>query len=173
SPQSPEALFARARAKTQVGELDDAESLLQQAINIKTDYAPARFLLAQIEAQAGNIAAAIEETRNTQFLLPNDIGVLFQLGLLYYQDGQFKNAQQVFERAIELNPNYSNARYFLGLIYDLQGDREGAIEQFENIVELNPDSAEIKQILSNLRNGRPALEGIPPPEDRETPPLNE
>lgn len=174
NPRSPEALFARARANTQIGELDDAFSLLRQAIEIKTDYAPARFLLAQIEAQRGNIASAIEETRNTQFLLPEDIGVLFQLGLLYYQDSQFENARQVFERAVELNPNYSNARYFLGIIYDRQGNIDSAISQFERIAELNPDNAEVKQILGNLYGSHPALEGItPPPEDRGTSPIEE
>ncbi|MDP2676967.1 MAG: tetratricopeptide repeat protein [bacterium] len=173
SPQSPEALFVRARANVQVGEFDDAESLLEQAIGIKTDYAPARFLLAQIKAQTGDINSAIEETRNTQFLLPNDIGVLFQLGLLYYQSDQFENARQVFERAIELNPNYSNARYFLGIIYDRQGDKDAAMIQFERVEELNPSVQEVKQILSNLRGGKQALEGIPPPEDRETSPLEE
>ncbi|MBI4114819.1 MAG: tetratricopeptide repeat protein [Candidatus Niyogibacteria bacterium] len=172
NPRNPEALFARARVQVQLGNLDDANSLLQQAINIKSDYAPARFLLAQIEAQQGNTKGAIEETRNAQFLLPKDIGVLFQLGILYYQDGQFENARQVFERAIELNQNYSNARYFLGLIYDRQGDTETAISHFERVSELNPDNDEVRRILTNLRSGAPALENItPPPEERKSPPV--
>lgn len=174
SPRSPEALFFRARVNAQTGNSGDARVLLREANEIKTDYAPARFLLAQIEVGAGNISEAIQEMRNTQFLVPNDIGVLFQLGLLYYQDGQFENARIVFERAVELNPNYSNARYFLGLLYDRAGNTETAIAHFEQIEALNPANAEVKKILFNMRKGKAALEGIaPPPEERKTPPLDE
>lgn len=175
SPRSPEALFARARILVQKRSFEEGRKLLREANSIKSDYAPARFLLAQLEAQAGNLDEAINETRNAQFLVPNDIGVLFQLGILYYQAGQFDNAEQVFLRAIELNENYSNARYFLGLIYDRRGDKENAIGQFERIAELNPSNTEVKQILSNLRQAKPALTNIAPPapEDRSSLPIEE
>jgi len=59
-----------------------------------------------------------------------------------------------------LDKNYSNARYFLGLIYDKEENKEKAIEQFTKIAELNPDNEEVKKILTNLREGKSALEGI-------------
>lgn len=175
SPRSPEALLARARVLAQKRSFNEAKNLLRAANEIKSDYAPTRFLLAQLEAQSGNVKEAITESRNTQFLVPNDIGVLFQLGLLYYQDGQFDNARQVFLRAIELNENYSNARYFLGLIYDRQGEKENAIAEFKRIAELNSSNEEVAQILSNLREGKSALADIAPPapEDRSAPPVEE
>ncbi len=71
-------------------------------------------------------------------------------------------AQAEFERAVLLDPNYSNARYFLGLIYDKKGDKKAAIEQFEKIEKFNPDNKEVKTILANLREGKPALEGVAP-----------
>ncbi|GAI09342.1 unnamed protein product, partial [marine sediment metagenome] len=64
------------------------------------------------------------------------------------------------ERAVELSPAYSNARYFLGLIYDRKGKTQEAIKQFEVIAGLNPENQEVKKILSNLKAGKPALEGI-------------
>jgi tetratricopeptide (TPR) repeat protein len=110
-------------------------------------------------------------------LAPNDIGVLFQLGLLYYQDNNLDNSRLSLERAISLNENYANARYFLGLIYDKQGDKDKAIEQFENIAKTNPDNQEIQKILNNLMAGRSALKEISPPakapEKREKPPISE
>ena len=110
-------------------------------------------------------------------MAPNDVGVLFQLGLLYYQNKNYDTGRLAFEKIISLNQNYSNARYFLGLIYDRQGNKENAIAQFKKIEELNPDNAEIKKILNNLTAGKPALENISPPqpapEKREEPPVKE
>ena len=106
---------------------------------------------------------------------PLDIGIAFQLGLLYYQTNDLANAQGEFLRAVSINENYSNARYFLGLIYDRRGEREKAIQEFERIQVFNPDNEEVKKILANLRAGKRALTGIapPPPEDRTEPPVEQ
>ena len=94
----------------------------------------------------------------------------FQLGLIYYNDNKLEKARLEFERAVAFSPDYSNARYFLGLIYDKQGNKQGALGQFENISKLNPDNQEVKNILNNLRSGKPALEEIvqsqPPIEEK-------
>jgi len=60
----------------------------------------------------------------------------------------------------------------MGLIYDTEGKKEEAIEQFEKIAELNPDNSLVKKILENLKNNKPALEGITPsqPPIEELPP---
>lgn len=174
-PLNPEYLVAKARVSIQSNDLGNARDFLQKAIILKPDYVVSNFLLAQMEAAAGNLDEAIKRNRDAQFLAPNDIGILFQLGLLYYQKKDYDSAKIVFERAVVLNENYSNARYFAGLIYDREGNKEKALEQFEKIKNLNPDNQEIKNILKNIRADRPALEGIAPPapapEKREKPPL--
>ncbi len=174
-PLNPENLLLKARLLIQNNNLEDAKISLQKAVNLKKDYAASNFLLAQVEAQTGNIKEAINKTKDAQFLAPNDIGILFQLGLLYYQDKDFENSKLVFEKTVLLNDNYSNARYFLGLIYDNQNEKQKAIEQFEKIDVLNPDNEEVKNILANLKNGKKALSEITPPakapEKRENPPI--
>ena len=78
---------------------------------------------------------------------------------------------------MSLNENYSNARYFLGLIYDRKGVKDRSIEEFVKIEAINPDNQEVKKILTNLRSGRGALDGIvppaPPPERRAETPVRE
>ena len=174
-PVNPDYFIAKARVLLQTNKTDEAKNALKEAINLKGDYATPNFILAQIEAVSGNLAEAIKRARDAQFLAPNDIGIAFQLGLLYYQNQDYENAKQVFKRTVVLNENYSNARYFLGLIYDREGDKEKAIEEFKKIEILNPDNQEVKKILDNLKNGKPALEKIAPPapqpEQRETPPV--
>ncbi len=154
--------------------LGSAERAFGRAIEVKSDYAPAHFLLAQAAIRRGSIAEAIRNTENARQAAPFDIGIAFQLGLLYYQNDNLARARQEFERALTINSNYSNARYFLGLIYSRQGERNSAIQEFERIREFNPDNDEVKRILANLRAGRTALDGIvppaePPEERKETP----
>jgi len=146
-----------------------AREYFQKALDLKSDYAPARFQLALIYISENKIAEAIGEMENAKRDSPNDVGVAFQLGLLYYQDKQYDNAKAELERTVGLNENYSNARYFLGLIYDREGKKNEAISQFEKIEKLNPDNEEVKKILVNLREGRGALEGVTPAQ----PPIEE
>lgn len=163
-PSGPEPYLASARVELLQNDLPQAREFLKKAIELKSDYAPAHFLLAQLEAQTGNVDLAIESAETTALLAPGDVGVLFQLGLLYYQSQRFNDAKVVLERAVSLNDNYSNARYFLGLIHSREGEREKALKQFLRIQELNPANDEVKRIIENLRQGREALFGISPPE---------
>ena len=168
-PKNPSNYLALARVEISKNELDKAVSNLEKSLELKNDYAPARFLLVQVFDRQGKLADAIKKAEELVMLNNADVGALFQLGFLYYKNSQFNESRQVLERTIELSPNYSNARYFLGLIYDgstslTTSDKKAkALEQFEKIAELNPDNNEIKLILKNLKAGKPALFGIAPP----------
>ena len=145
------------------GYLDKAASNLDKSLQLKSDYAPARFLLVQVYDRQGKLADAIKKAEELVMLNNTDVGALFQLGFLYYKNSQFDQSKLVLEKTVELSPNYSNARYFLGLIYDRNGDKTSAITQFTQIESLNPDNSEIKLILKNLKANKPALFGIAPP----------
>lgn len=160
--------------QSRVSSLLEVEKALQKAIGVKQDFAGAHFLLAQTALRLGNVKGAIDSVEKARAAAPFDIGIAFQLGLLYYQNGDFNRAGGEFLRAISLNENYSNARYFLGLIYDRNGNKAGAIFEFEKVQSLNPDNQEVKKILENLRSGRGALDAIVPPAEapekrKETP----
>ena len=165
--------LVQARSQT----LDRVEKILQDAVNLKPDLAATHFLLAQVALRQGNIQKAIQSTENAKRAAPLDIGIAFQLGLLYYQNNNFDLSRAEFERALSINPQYSNARYFLGLVYSRTNNTDAAIAQFEEIGKYNPDNQEVKQILNNLHMGKPALDGIAPPatppEQRSQPPVAE
>lgn len=157
--------------------LQEIMTVLQKAVEIKPDLADSHFLATQAALRLGNVSAAIASAEKAKLVAPFEIGIAFQLGVLYYQSGDIDKAQIEFERAVAMNNNYSNARYFLGLIYDRKGDKQKAIGQFEQIEALNPINQEVKHILENLRANTSALEGIvppaPPPERRNVTPITE
>lgn len=72
------------------------------------------------------------------------------LGGLYYQLGQYDNAIQQFNQAINLKRDYANAYYNLGHAYEAKGDAAslttalGAYQQVKALVE--PGSADAKKI---------------------------
>lgn len=140
--------------------LSRAQSYFKQAIELKSDYAPAHFQLAGVYQEQGKQIEAIGELERARDSAPFDIGLAFQLGLIYYQNEEYQKARLEFEKTVSLNLNYANALYFLGLSYDQLGDKEKAIEKFKRVSALNPDNSEVKRILENLRAGRKALAGI-------------
>lgn len=143
--------------------LQEIMQVLQKAVEQKPDLADSHFLATQAALRLGNVPAAIASAEKAKLAAPFDIGIAFQLGVLYYQSGDADKAQIEFERSVAMNNNYSNARYFLGLIYDRKGDKKRAIQQFEQIETLNPANQEVKHILENLRAGKSSLDGIVPP----------
>lgn len=138
-----------------------AEETLKKSVEVKPDYALALFELALVYDRSGKSNEAINSMIQTKNLYPQDIGVAFQLGLLYYKKADWALARVEFERAVLIDQNYSNARYFLGLVYDQLGNKIAAINQFNEVAKLNPDNQDVKNILANLRAGKPAIAEVP------------
>ncbi len=177
NPESPAILLGNARLEISNGNNKEGRAYISKALAKKQNYTEAVFFLSQLEARDGNIKEAIKKTEDVSLLAPNDITVLFQLGLLKYNDRDYDGAVSAFERAISLNSDYANAKYFLGLSYQKVGRAEDAIVQFEGVSRTNPDNQEVKNIITNLRAGRaPFADVLPPnnkPETRKKPPINE
>mgnify|MGYP001578597533 CR=1 FL=1 len=62
---------------------EKAIKLLSDAVKMKSDYAEAHFTLAQLYVAQGKLDEAIHSAEQTTQLVPNNVGVLFKLGLLY------------------------------------------------------------------------------------------
>lgn len=140
--------------------LNKAKERFEKAIELKSDFASARFQLAQTYKAMGKTVEAIIELEKAKTVASTDIGLAFQLGLVYYQSNDYDKAQKELERAVSLDDKYANALYFLGLVYDKKGDRDKAKSVIEKVLELNPNNEEIKKVLENLNSGKSALEGI-------------
>ncbi len=133
---------------------------IEKAISLKADYLPAYFLQAVIDVRNGKTADAIKKLEELKIALPDDADLAFQLGVMYYNNGQFEESKPELERSLELNSSLVGSHYFLGLVADKAGDKEEAIRHFEVLTKLNPDNNNFTKILENLRAGKEALDGI-------------
>jgi len=175
NPKNPGIHLMLARTEISRGDLIKAKEHISGALELKSNYTEAIFLLSQIQAGEGKLGVAIETAEKASILSPNDIGVFFQLGFLKYQKKDYRGAISALERAVALQPVYSNAKYFLGLSYAKVGRTTDAILQFQDIEYLNPGNAEVEKVLNNLKNGRDLFADIAPPlpEDRDGLPIEE
>jgi tetratricopeptide (TPR) repeat protein len=177
SPTNPNIPLLMARLEVAHNDLEKARGYANQAIALKQSFADAHFLIAQIEATEGHIAAAIPPLQATLQLSPNNPGLFFQLGLLQYDQKDWNGAISSFSSAITQVPNYANAKYFLGLAYQKVGNTAGAIAQFQDLVASNPDNQDVKNVLANLRAGKDPFANVPPPKNQpqngKTPPITQ
>ncbi|MEK7664664.1 MAG: tetratricopeptide repeat protein [Patescibacteria group bacterium] len=140
--------------------LAQAKEQFDKAVQMKSDYASARFQIAMIFREQGETDQAIKTLKEAMTYSPNDVGLSFQTGLIYYQEKDYEKAREEFERTISLSPNYSNGLYYLGLTYYELGQKADALEKFLKVAEINPDNQEVKKIVNNLNSGKRPLEGI-------------
>jgi len=174
NPTNPSIDLAMARLEVTKGDNIEARNLIGRALQKKSNYTDAIFLLSQIEINEGNIAEATRAVEAASLLQPNNPVTFFQLGFLKFNQSDFDGAIVALERAVILNPPYSNAKYFLGLSYHGVGKTKEALLQFMDIEVLNPNNAEVKSIIDNLQSGRAPLSGVgQSPESRDSLPVEE
>lgn len=178
NPLNPTIPLVMARLNLSHKDPEKAKQWIVESLKLKGNYVDAIFFYAQMQVNQGDIKGAIQSVLALAQVSPNEPGLFFQLGLLYYNDKDYESAISAFKRSIDLVPNYANAKYFLGLSYDKIGKTSLAIEQFEGIVQTNPGNDEVNLIIKNLRAGRdPFANAKPPidnkPEKRSTPPIKE
>ena len=178
APYQPIVRVLAARAAYANGDVETARSHISDALTLKQDYTDAYFLLSQIEVQEGNLVEAVRSTEAAVVLAPQNAGLLFQLGVLYYSGNENDGARAAFERAVTLNPEYANALYFLGLTYGRLDEQEKALEVFKRVAELNPANEEVASIIVGLESGSTVAEvferqALSPAEEREELPVVE
>ncbi|HRZ30185.1 MAG TPA: tetratricopeptide repeat protein [Candidatus Paceibacterota bacterium] len=140
--------------------ISKAKDYVNQSLAVKSNYPQAVLLLSQIDVQEGNSDVAARRLEEFLSVYPQyaDASLYFQLGYLKYKNDLYDQAILALGRAVSLVPNFANAKYFLGLSLREIGDKKGALQQFEDISLFNPDNEEIKQLITDLKEGRAPVE---------------
>ncbi len=76
--------------------------------------------------------------------------VYYNLGMLAFEDGNYKRAAERFSQAVEQDENFYLARYYLGVSLLNNQQTEQARKQFERIVETIPNDIKAKMKLAEI-----------------------
>lgn len=159
NPKNPLPYLESAVVEARVKNFAGARGYIEQAINLKSNFTEAFFILSQLEIAEGNVDAAIKSTQAVISLEPQNPARYYQLGVLESANKNILGATAAFEKAVLLDPNYANARYLLALAYDEQGRSPEAKAQLEEILRLNPGNADVTALIGVI-NGEGSLKRL-------------
>lgn len=163
---------AKKTAQTKTDDLlSKAVDAFNKAVELKSDYAPARYNLSLALDRQGKLKDAISRMEEVVTLNPQDVGVGFQLSLMYFRDDRKQEAVRLLEQVVKLSPKFSNARWYLAAMYEEKDDLPMAIAEIEKVLELNPGNELVTRKLDELKKKKgspsaPAEGQLPPPVDQ-------
>jgi cytochrome c-type biogenesis protein CcmH/NrfG len=87
---------------------------------------------------ASDHTAEIEALRQRTLSNPEDADSWIQLGHLYFDSDQFKEAINAYETALKIKPNNPDVLTDLGVMYRRSGNPKEAIAKFDQAISLDP-----------------------------------
>jgi tetratricopeptide (TPR) repeat protein len=84
----------------------------------------------------------IEAYRKAVELDPNSAGALVNLGTIYFNAHQWKEAELYYTQAIEVDPDYALAHFDLANLCDERGNHALALEHYLTALRLSPSYAD-------------------------------
>lgn len=147
-PNHPDALYLLGLVHFQSNQLEQAVSLIQQAISIQPS--PQMYCNLGVVLQAqGNFQDAIHQFHTAISMEPNYAEAFFNLGITFQVMHDLINAESAYQSAISCNPQYAAAFTNLGITLFEQDKFELAIHAYQKSLEISPNSIET---LNNLGN---------------------
>lgn len=86
-----------------------------------------------------NTEAAIAYYEMARLLNPAEVENYIQLGVLYFQQEDYTNAEIVYRQALVISPRHARLYSNLGYLRWLGGDADSALQYYQQALELNPE----------------------------------
>ncbi|MFY8149096.1 MAG: TIGR03032 family protein [Prochlorococcaceae cyanobacterium] len=152
SPVAPElrALFAKARAFQEQGELPEAIAAYQAVLHRDPNLAAAHCNLGAIHHLQGDPEAAAAAYRAALAINPSFALAHLNLGRLLLNQQRWKEAEASLRRAVELQPGSATAHLELATAQRLLGDTVGSIDGCHAALARQPDLPEAWYSLGHL-----------------------
>ena len=131
----------------QKGEVDEAITQYQQALDVNPTYDKARNNLGFALLQKGAVDPAVAQFQKALAINPNYAEAHNNLGNALMQKGQGDEALSEYQKALALNPNYADAHYNLGQALWQMKRTDEATTEFRRTLEINPDHADAHNSL--------------------------
>jgi tetratricopeptide (TPR) repeat protein len=107
----------------------------------------------EMEQTGGPAEEVIEAYKKSLELDPRSAGALVNLGTIYFNAHDWKQAEKYYQAALEADPEYSLAHFDLANLYDERGDRKKALEHYMAALKISPHYADAHYNLALLYQG--------------------
>ena len=132
------------------GNEKEAESYVNGALHVDRKFAPAIFMLANINAKRGDTDKALRQYLEVLEISPKMIKPRISISRIYIKKERFEEAIALLEETLNYNPQHSEARLMLANILHKQNQTGKAIEAIKKLLAREPDSWKAYFILGRL-----------------------
>lgn len=138
------ALHLRGVVLAQLGALEPALALLQQAATRTPGDGHILNNLGRVQLQSGDTAAAEQSFRRALAAAPRLAEAAFNLGNLCRSAGRGDEAEHCFRQTLALAPGHAGAHYNLGNLQRERGNHRSALDCLQQAVQLRPGWADAR-----------------------------
>jgi tetratricopeptide (TPR) repeat protein len=89
---------------------------------------------------SGRLREGMEILENLVGNEPENVNVLYNLGMCYSQLGSIDKSIETLEKCVRLAPHHANALTALGFSYSRSGEQEKALVKLRAALEIDPDN---------------------------------
>jgi len=139
-PKIPAVMYQLGRAQMYDGNFNQAQVVLNEAVQANPNYVDAVLLLGQVKLQLGEPQGDITLMQNLLKTHPNLMPAQLQLAEAHRMLGRFDEASAVYKEQIKLTPTAVGPYLLLGSILRQQDKNAEAREAFAKAHELAPDN---------------------------------
>jgi len=130
--------------------LELAERAALRALELKPNWSDALVLRARIQAERGDIKAALAGMRKALAVHPKDNELRISYARLLVQDKRFNEARDQFQRVARAAPNDADVQYALGLLALDANQPADATGYFKRLLKLGKHEDEARYYLGRI-----------------------
>jgi superkiller protein 3 len=135
-----ETQYSKGIRAMQAGRLEEAQTLLEEALRLRPGYSAAELTLANVLRKRKQCEKAIPHYEAVIKALPDDPFAHGNLGFCHASIGHSADAIRELERAATLAPNELQWRSSLATLYRQAKQPEKALPHYEKVVQLDPNN---------------------------------
>jgi tetratricopeptide (TPR) repeat protein len=148
APADADRLFTLGLAQAEY-DLDAAVETFRRVLVLAPRHGLARYNLALTLKRADRPAEAAAELSRLVQSEPRP-EAQYQLGVIYWQQGELDRAADALRAAIAANPQYADAHYTLGTVLKAKGELVAAAASLRRAIALTPESAGAHYVLAQV-----------------------
>ena len=147
--REPYAQLSLSQLAALTGNTDLAEHAVQRALALKPHWSDALVLRARIQAERGDLKAALATMRQALDAHPKDNGLRINYARLLVQDKRLNEARDQFRRVARAAPNDADVQFALGLLA-LDANQGDATGYFKRLLKLGKHEDDARYYLGRI-----------------------